>query len=346
MRALVCTAIGGEEHLEVREDWPSPPCGSQQVRITVAAASVNFPDRLIIRDQYQVKKEPPFVPGNECAGVVADVGADVVGLGVGDRVLTLTGTGAFAEEIVVTIPPAQVHRIPDDMPFDEAAAFNLTYGTAGIGLRRGALAPGDTLLVTGAAGGCGSAAIQIGKALGASVIAVAGGAEKVALCRTLGADHAIDHLTVDALAPAVREITAGHGADVVFDTVGGPDIRDLLRCMAWNGRFLVVGFAGGGVPRIGLNQTILKSISIVGVAYGASAIVDPAGNRELFSQLFDWYSEGKVRPHIGSRFALDQGADAVRAIGERRALGKIVIDIEEGAVGSPGRRRSVRPPGG
>lgn len=332
MRALVCTRIGGEQFLEVRDDWPTSPCGPNQVRIDVAAASVNFPDVLIIRDQYQIKKEPPFVPGNECAGVVTEVGADVDGFRVGDRVLALLGVGAFAEEVVVSVPPVQVHRIPDEMPFDDAAAFNLTYGTAGHALvQRGNVQRGETVLITGAAGGCGSAAIQIAKALGASVIAVAGGPEKVALCRELGADHVIDHREVEALAPVVKELTGGRGVDVLFDAVGGPDVRDLLRCMAWNGRYLVVGFAGGEVPSITLNQTILKSISVVGIAYGASAIVDPAGNRALFGQLFDWYRDGKVRPHIGSRFALDAGADAIRTVGERRALGKVVVDLHANA---------------
>jgi len=330
MRALVCTAIGGEEHLQVHGDWPSEPCGAGQVRIDVAAASVNFPDVLIIRDLYQMKREPPFVPGNECAGVITEVGADVAGLEVGDRVLALMGTGAFADEAVVATPPMQVHRIPDEMPFDDAAAFNLTYGTAGIGLRRGELRPGETVLVLGAAGGCGSAAIQIGKALGATVIAVAGGHEKVALCETLGADHVIDHETVGSLSTAVKELTGGRGADVLFDTVGGPDVRDLLRCLGWNGRYLVVGFAGGDVPTIRLNQTILKSLSVVGVAYGASAILDPAGNRALFDQLFSWYRDGKVRPHIGARFPLADGAAAVRTLGERRAMGKVVIEMNGG----------------
>src|SRR5690606_11793546 len=188
---------------------------------------------------YQVKKEPPFVPGNECAGVVTEVGSDVDGFRVGDRVLALLGAGAFAEEVVVSVPPVQVHRIPDEMPFDDAAAFNLTYCTAGHALlKRAEVQRGETLLVAGAAGGCGSAAIQIAKALGVSVIAVAGGPEKVALCRELGADHVIDHREVEALAPVVKELTGGRGVDVLFDAVGGPDVRDLLRCMAWNGRYL------------------------------------------------------------------------------------------------------------
>jgi NADPH2:quinone reductase len=327
MRALVCTAIGGEEHLQVRDDWPSEPCGPGQVRVAVAAASVNFPDVLIIRDLYQFKREPPFVPGNECAGVISEVGDGVEGLAVGDRVLALTGTGAFADEVVVSAPPMQVLRIPDEMSFADAAAFNLTYGTAAIGLERGELAPGETVLLLGAAGGCGSAAVQIAKAMGATVIAVAGGREKVALCAELGADHTIDHQTTESLSAAVRELTDGRGADVLFDPVGGPDVRDLFRCLGWNARYLVVGFAGGEVPTIRLNQTILKSVSVVGVAYGMSAIVDPDANRERFDRLFAWYRDGAVRPHIGARFPLDQGADAVRMLGERRALGKVVIEL-------------------
>jgi NADPH2:quinone reductase len=329
VRALVCTKIGGEEFLEVQE-LPDEPCGENGVRIDVAAASVNFPDRLIIRDLYQLKREPPFVPGNECAGVVSEVGSEVTGFAVGDRVLALIGTGAFADEVVVR-PPMQVHRIPDEMPFDEAAAFNLTYGTAGLGWQRGGLQSGETVLVNGAAGGCGTAAIQIAKAIGARVIAVAGGSDKVALCRELGADETIDHLAVDAIAPAVKELTGGGGVDVLFDNVGGPDVRDLLRCLGWNGRYLVVGFAGGDVPKIGLNQSILKSISIIGVAYGASAFIDPAGNRALFTQLFDWYRQGKVTPHIGARFPLDQGADALRLMSDRKAFGKIVLEMGSGS---------------
>jgi len=327
VRALVCTKLGGEDFLEVQDDWPSEPCGPGQVRIQVTAASVNFPDTLIIRDLYQIKKEPPFVPGNEAAGVVVEVGASVEGLAVGDRVLALTGTGAFAEELVVSTPPMQVHRIPDEMPWDEASALNLTYGTAALGLERGQVQPGETVLVIGAAGGCGSAAVQIAKAMGATVIAVAGGPEKIALCKELGADHAIDHQTTEALSTAVKEVTAGRGVDVVFDNVGGGDVREYLRSLAWNGRYLVVGFAGGEVPKVGLNQTILKSISLIGVAYGASAIIDPAANQQRFARIFEWYRSGKVRPHIGHRFPLDQGADAVRVVTERRAMGKTVIEI-------------------
>jgi NADPH2:quinone reductase len=226
MRALVCTKIGGEEFLEVQELEPEA-CGPKDVRIDVSAASVNFPDRLVIRDLYQMKKEPPFVPGNECAGVVSETGAEVTGFAVGDRVLALIGTGAFAEDVVVH-PPMQIHRIPDEMPFDHAAAFNLTYGTAAIGWERGALQPGESVLINGAAGGCGSAAIQIAKAIGAHVIAVAGGGDKVALCKELGADHTIDHLAVEAIAPVVKAGTGGRGVAVLLDKVVVPYVVYLL----------------------------------------------------------------------------------------------------------------------
>jgi len=327
MRALVCEAIGGEEHLVVRDDWQPRECGSGDVRIAVAAASVNFPDTLVIRGLYQVKQNPPFVPGMEVSGVVNEVGAQVTAFVPGDRVLVLTGVGAFAEEIVVPVPPTQVHRIPDGMPFDEAAAFDLTYGTAGHAWDRAGLQAGETVLVLGAAGGCGSAAIEIARARGACVIAVAGGAVKTKLCQELGADHVIDHTTVAQLSSAVRELTDGRGVDVLFDPVGGADVRENIRCLGWNGRYLVVGFTAGAIPQLGLNQTILKSISIIGVAYGASAVVDPAANTALFARLFDWYEAGLVRPRIGHRFPLERGADAVRVVHDRQALGKVVIEI-------------------
>lgn len=325
--AAVCTALTGEDSLQVL-DWPTRELGASELRVAVRAASVNFPDVLIVRGLYQVRPDPPFVPGSEIAGVVTEVGSAVTGLQPGDRVLAVTGYGAFATEVVLTQGQSQIHAIPDEMPFDEAAAFDLTYGTAYHGLiRRGRLEAGETVLVNGATGGCGSAAIQIAKATGASVIAVAGGAEKCALAWELGADVVIDHQTTDSLSAAVREATGGRGADVFFDNVGGADVRDELRCLAWNGRYLVVGFAGGEIPTFKANQTILKGISIVGVAYGMSAVIDPGANAEDFQQLFGWYREGKVRPHIGQRFPLDQAADAIRTLAERRALGKVVVEM-------------------
>jgi NADPH2:quinone reductase len=325
--AAVCTELSGESALELRE-WEVPPPGPGAVRIQVRAASVTFPDVLMIRGLYQARIEPPFVAGTECAGVITEVGAEVTDLAVGDRVLTVVGAGAFATEVVATPPMQQVHTIPDEMPWDEAAAFNITYGTGIHGLlRRGGLKAGESVLVLGAGGGCGSAAVQIAKAVGATVIAVAGGEEKCELARALGADVVIDHRAITSLSTAVRENTDGRGADVVFDTVGGAEVREPLRCLAWNGRYLVVGFASGEIPVMKLNQTILKGISIVGVAYGMSAIADPAANAEDFEQLFAWYGDGLVKPAIGHRFALADAADAMRVVFERRALGKVVVEM-------------------
>jgi NADPH:quinone reductase len=325
--AAVCTDLAGDGTLELR-DWEVPPAGPGTVRIEVRAASVNFPDVLIVRGGYQARLEPPFVAGTECAGVVAEVGSQVSGITVGDRVLAVVGSGAFATQAVATPPLQQVHRIPEEMSWDEAAAFNITYGTGIHGLlRRGGLRAGERVLVLGAAGGCGSAAVQIAKAAGATVIAVAGGEDKCELARRLGADVVLDHRGLASLSAAVRETTGGRGVDVVFDTVGGADVREPLRCLAWNGRYLVIGFASGEVPVIKASQTINKGISVVGVAYGMSAIADPAANAEDFRQLFDWYRQGLVRPVIGHRFPLADVVAAMRVLSGRRALGKVVIEM-------------------
>jgi NADPH2:quinone reductase len=325
--AVVCTELIGETGLELRE-WPSPASiGVTAVRVAVRAASVNYPDVLMIRGLYQAKFEPPFVPGSECAGVITQIGSDVTDLAVGDRVLTVPGVGGFATEVVASPPHQQVHRIPDEMPFDQAASFCITYGTAYHGLiGRGGLTRGESVLVLGAAGGCGSAAVQVAKAAGAVVIAVAGGAEKCALATELGADHVIDHQTCESLSTAVKELI-GDGVDVVFDTVGGPDAREPFRCLAWTGRYLVIGFASGEIPAMKVNQTILKGISVVGVAYGMSAVKDPAANAEDVARLFDWYRQGLVTPAVGARFPLAAAADALRVLQERRALGKVVIEM-------------------
>jgi NADPH2:quinone reductase len=325
--AAVCTALTGEDAIEVRE-WPLDELGADGVRIDVRAASVNFPDVLIVRGEYQMKPELPFVAGTECAGDVVEVGPDVSAFAVGDRVLTVVGNGAFATGIVVRPDRQQTHVIPDEMSYDDAASFNITYGTGYYGLiRRGQLRAGESVVILGAAGGCGSAAIQIAKAAGATVIAVAGGEAKCALVRELGADVVLDHQQVESISAAVKEATDGRGVDVLFDTVGGADVREYLRCLAWNGRYLVIGFASGDIPTVRLNQTILKGISIVGVAYGASAMLDPASNVEDFAQLFSWYREGKVTPHISGRYPLDRASEAMQVVYDRAVLGKIVIEM-------------------
>ncbi len=325
VRALICAELGDEDRLRIGP-WAVSSCGEHGVRIAVEAMSVNFPDVLVIRGLYQHKPDLPFVPGCEAAGIVTEIGPGIDDLSVGDRVVALVGRGAFATEIVATRPQHQIHRIPDAMPFDHAAAFNLTYGTSMHALRqRGTVQPDETVLVLGAAGGCGSAAVQIAKAMGAQVIAVAGGPEKCALAARAGADHTVDHLTETALSSRVREITGGRGVDVVVDNVGGADIREYLRCLAWNGRYLVVGFAAGTVPTVALNQTILKSISLVGVAYGMSAGADAPMNDANLTQLFEWYEAGLCTPIIGHHFPFDRAAEAIKVMHDRGALGKIVI---------------------
>ncbi len=325
--AAVCTALDGEGAIELRP-WDVAATGPRSVRIAVRAASVNFPDVLMARGLYQSRLDPPFVAGTECAGIISEIGPEVSGLTVGDRVLAVTGSGAFAQEVVATPPYQQVHRIPDEMPWDAAASLNITYGTAVHGLlRRGGLRARESVVVLGAGGGCGSAAVQVAKAAGATVIAVAGGVEKCALAERLGADTVLDHRTVGPLSDVVKEHTGGRGVDLVFDTVGGADVKEPLRCLAWNGRYLVIGFASGEIPSIRANQTILKCISIVGVAYGMSAIADPVANVEDFRQLFAWYRQGRINPAIGHRFPLAETAEAMRVVFERRAVGKVVIEM-------------------
>jgi NADPH2:quinone reductase len=330
-RGVVCTALTGEDGLEIRE-LSAPPPGSVEIRIAVRAASVNYPDVLMTRGQYQASAEPPFVVGTECAGEVVEVGPDVAGFEPGDRVLALVGTGAFATEAIASPGQAQVFRIPDSMPWAEAASFNLTYGTAYHGLiRRGGLVAGETVAITGASGGCGSAAIQVAKAAGAgTVIAIAGGKAKCDLALSLGADVVIDHTETSGYSGAVRDATRAFGVNVFFDPVGGADIREALRSIAWGGRYLMIGFAAG-IPVVRLNQTIMKNISLVGVAYGMSAILDPQANEQDWAQLFRWYDEGKVAPAVGHVYPLARAAEAMRTVYERRAVGKVVIEMPERA---------------
>jgi NADPH2:quinone reductase len=323
----VCTALTGEDGLRIRE-LADRPLEAGEIRIAVRAASVNYPDVLVTRGQYQARAEPPFVVGSECAGEVTELGPGVTGFAPGDRVLALVGLGAFATEVIAHPGQAQVFRIPDSMSWAEATSFNLTYGTAYHGLiRRGGLVAGETVAITGAAGGCGSAAIQVARAAGAStVIAIAGGAAKCDLARRLGADVVIDHTVTADYSATVREATAASGVHVFFDPVGGADIRAALRSLAWGGRYLMVGFAAG-IPVVRLNQTILKNISVVGVAYGASAIADPESNARDWAQLFRWYADGKVKPAVGQVYPLARGIEALRAVRERHAVGKVVIEM-------------------
>ena len=322
MKALLCTEFGPPDLLQYR-DLPSPTAGPGQVVVSVKAASVNFPDVLIIQNKYQFKASLPFSPGCELAGIVKEVGANVGGVSVGDRVMAFIVHGAFAEEVV--LDAGRIFPVPDGMGFDEAAALLVTYGTIDHALRdRGALKAGETVLVLGAAGGIGIAAIEIAKAVGARVIACASSDAKLAVCREHGADAAINYASED-LRERIKALTEGHGIDAIVDPVGGPFTEPALRSLAWRGRLLVVGFAAGEIPKIPLNLVLLKGSAIVGVFWGDFLRREPAAFAASVAQLGKWHAEGKLKPHISATFPLERGADAITAMAERKAVGKIVV---------------------
>lgn len=324
MKAIVCTAYGPPESLSY-SDLPAPEPGPRQVLIEVHAAGVNFPDTLIIQGQYQFKPGFPFSPGGEVAGIVRAVGSGVTSVAPGDRVLAPLGWGGYAEEVLAE--DWRVLKIPPEMDFDTASAFVLTYGTSHHALKdRARIAPGETLLVLGAAGGVGLAAVEIGKAMGARVIAAASSEEKLQVCRQHGADEFIDYGR-DDLRETIKAITDGCGVDVVYDPVGGDLSEPALRSTAWNGRYLVVGFAAGQIPAPPLNLPLLKGCSIVGVFWGAFARKEPQRNSANMVELFDWYGRGQVRPHICARFPLPQAAAAMRAVMNRQAHGKVILIV-------------------
>ena len=324
MKAVLCKAYGPPQSLVV-EDVASPEPGPGDVVITVKAASVNFPDVLIIQNKYQVKPPLPFSPGSEVAGIVKSVGEGVTQVAVGDKVLAIIGYGAFAEE--VKTESRRVLPLPHGMDFASAAAFGLTYATSEHALTdRGALKAGETLLVLGAAGGVGIAAIEIGKALGARVIACASTSDKLAVCRAHGADETIDYAAED-LRERIKALTNGNGPDVVYDPVGGPYTELALRSIAWRGRLLVVGFAAGEIPKIPLNLTLLKGCSIVGVFWGEFTRREPERFAESMARLGRWYTEGRLKPHISETFPLERAADALTRMANREVKGKVVLSV-------------------
>ena len=324
MRAIVCKSYGPPESLVV-EDIESPVPGPGEAVISVKAASVNFPDVLIIQNKYQFKPPLPFSPGSEVAGIVKAIGEGVSHVKPGDEVLAMTTYGAFAEE--VKTEARRLLPIPAGMTFADAAAFGLTYATSEHALYdRGALKAGERLLVLGAAGGVGLAAIEIGKILGARVIAAASTDEKLATCRAHGADETINYATTD-LREALKTLTGGVGVDVVYDPVGGPYTEPALRALAWRGRLLVVGFAAGGIPKIPLNLTLLKGCSIVGVFWGDFTRREPQRFAEAMERLGRWYAEGRLKPHISATFPLDRAADALTMMANRQVIGKVVLTV-------------------
>ncbi|KIH80974.1 NADPH:quinone oxidoreductase family protein [Pseudomonas batumici] len=324
MKAVLCKAFGPAETL-VLEEVASPQPAKNEILLQVHAAGVNFPDTLIIEGKYQFKPPFPFSPGGEAAGVVAAVGEKVSHLKVGDRVMALTGWGSFAEE--VKVPGYNVMPIPAAMDFTTAAAFSMTYGTSMHALKqRAQLQPGETLVVLGASGGVGLAAVEIGKAMGARVIAAASSAEKLAVAKALGADELINY-GQDNLKDEIKRLTDGNGADVIYDPVGGDLFDQAIRSIAWNGRLLVVGFASGRIPELPVNLALLKGAAVLGVFWGSFAQRQPQDNAANFQQLFSWFAEGKLKPLVSQTYPLANTAQAINDLAQRKAVGKVVVQV-------------------
>lgn len=322
MRAVLCKEWGGPESLVIA-DVAAPSLREGAVRIKVHAAGVNFADLLLVAGQYQEKPAFPFTPGSEAAGVITEVGAGVRNLKPGARVMALTGLGAFAEEVVVDA--ARVLPIPDNMEYPVAAAFPVAYGTSHGALEwRAHLQPGEWLLVTGAAGGVGLTAVEIGKAMGARVIACAGSPEKLAIAQQHGAEQIIDYSKED-IRERVKTITGGRGADVIYDPVGGDAFDACLRSIAWGGRIIIIGFAGGRVSQIPANIVLVKNIDVIGFYWGSYQAHNPELLRSSFTQLFRWVQEGRIQPHVSRQFPLSQAAEAFRLLQQRKSTGKVVL---------------------
>lgn len=322
MRAVLCKEWGGPDKLAV-EDIPSPPMRDGAVRIAVHGAGINFADLLLISGQYQEKPAFPFTPGMEAAGRVTEVGPGVSMFKIGDRVMALTGTGAYAEEIVVDA--SRVYPIPPKMEFAAAAGFPVTYGTShGAFDWRAHLKPGEWLLVHGAAGGVGLTAVEIGKVMGAKVIACAGSAEKLEIALQHGADHLIDYSRED-IRERVKAITGGRGVDVVYDPVGGDAFDASLRSIAWGGRIVIIGFASGRIPQVPANILLVKNIDVIGFYWGSYQARKPELLRDSYAKLLRWSEEGKLKPHVSAQFDLKEVAQAMEMLRGRKSTGKVVL---------------------
>ena len=325
MKAVLCKQFGPPESLVV-EELPSPTPGAGEVIVSVRAASLNFPDVLIIQNKYQFKPPLPFSPGSEMSGVIKSVGDGVKGFKAGDKVIAFTTYGAFAEE--VKVEATRLVPMPEGMDYESAAAFLLTYGTSDHALRdRAQLKAGETLLVLGAAGGVGLAAIEIAKAMGAKVIACASTGDKLEVCKQHGADAVINYATED-MRERIKALTGGKGVDVIYDAVGGPYTEPALRSSAWRGRLLVVGFAAGEIPKIPLNLMLLKGCSIVGVFWGDFTRREPRAFAESIDQLGKWFREGKLKPHVSEKFPLERAVDALKLMAARKVKGKVVLTVK------------------
>ncbi len=324
MKAYVCREFGPVESHKV-EEIEDPRAEAGQVVVDVKAAGVSFPDVLIVQGKYQFQPPFPFSPGGEIAGVISEVGEGVVDWKVGDRVIAMTGNGGIAEKVVafeMTLMP-----LPETMDFKDGAAFPLNYGTTYHALKqRGQLQPGETLLVTGAGGGVGTTAIEIGKAMGAKVIAAASTEEKLEIAKNLGADETINYSDGE-LKEKVKALTDGLGADVIYDPIGGDIFLQCMRCVNWKGRVLVIGFASGPIPEVPTNLALLKGCSIVGVFWGRFTGAEPEENSKNFDELFALHAEGKLKPQITKSYSLDNAAEAISSLENRKATGKVVIEI-------------------
>ena len=324
MKAYVCREFGPVESHKV-EEIEDPRAEAGQVVVDVKAAGVSFPDVLIVQGKYQFQPPFPFSPGGEIAGVISEIGEGVVDWKVGDRVIAMTGNGGIAEKVVafeMTLMP-----LPETMDFKDGAAFPLNYGTTYHALKqRGQLQAGETLLVTGAGGGVGTTAIEIGKAMGARVIAAASTDEKLEIAKNLGADEVINYSDGE-LKEKVKALTDGLGADVIYDPIGGDIFMQCMRCINWKGRVLVIGFASGPIPEVPTNLALLKGCSIVGVFWGRFTGAEPDENSQNFNELFALHAEGKLKPQITKSYSLDDAAEAISSLENRKATGKVVIEM-------------------
>jgi len=328
MRAVLCKQFGPPESLVVEEIAP-PELGSGQVRLRVDACGINFPDTLIIENKYQFKPSLPFSPGGEVAGVVTEIGPKVSGWKAGDRAIAMCGWGGFVEEMVVD--PSRLMRTPDGMDSVVAAGFTMTYGTSHYALKdRANLRRGETLLVLGAAGGVGLAAVEIGKAMGARVIAAAGSDEKLEVCRRYGADDCVNYER-ENLKDRIRELTGGNGADVIYDPVGGDIFDTAFRTIAWEGRYLIIGFAAGRIPQLPVNLVLLKGCQVVGVFWGAFSARDPEKNQQNLAELARWCADGTLKPLVSATYPLEDAPVALRSMLDRKVTGKVVLTTAKAA---------------
>lgn len=326
MKAVICKEHGMADKLSLAEDWPAPEVGDSDVLIDVRAGGLNFPDVLMMQGKYQTQPDMPFVTGGECAGVVAAVGDKVTRVKPGDKVIAMVGHGAFAEQVAAN--EMVVFPMPEGLSFEQAAGVGITYFTSYHALvQRANIQPGETLLVLGAAGGVGVTAIELGKLLGAKVIAAASTDEKLELCKQLGADEVINY-SEGSLKDKLKALTGGKGVDVVYDPVGGDYAEPALRSMAWKGRYLVIGFASGPIPKIPLNLALLKGCAIVGVFWGRFTMEEPEVNLANIQALWKYFAEGNLKPVVTDLFPLAQYEDAYNCMIERRARGKVILTVQ------------------